>query len=205
MPARRAALLRATRLGADPCHVRWPHTVADDDAQGWRPAVLYSLRRPGESHPLRIGNRHLLLVGSYEPDGDRLRKALGVPQINEGTRRLYIAYTPERLPPEVQERARAKANAPEANAKKAAAKIGKPVIAKVLAELAKGRSRTNTVEARRKHSATNKRRGIRPTQRTTVDQQRRMPCSACWAIAMWHGQNRANARSGTLSALSSWE
>ena len=85
-----------------------------------------------------------------------------MPQVNEGTRRLYVAYTPERLPPEVQERARRLASSPEANAKKAAAKIGHPVSAKVLAALAKGRSRTNTAEARRKHSETNKRRGIRP-------------------------------------------
>ncbi|MBY0528015.1 MAG: hypothetical protein K2R98_31750 [Gemmataceae bacterium] len=53
------------------------------------------------------------------------RKVIEVPQVNEGTRRLYVEYTPERLPPEVQERARAKANGPAANAKKAAARRGR--------------------------------------------------------------------------------
>src|SRR5262245_26036013 len=32
----------------------------------------------------------------------RWRQALGVPQVNEGTARLYVAYAPERLTPEVQ-------------------------------------------------------------------------------------------------------
>ena len=90
------------------------------------------------------------------------RKALDVPQVNEGTRRLYVAYTPERLPTEIQEQARAKANSPEANAKKSAAKMGHPVSAKVLSALAKGRKRVNSPAARRKHSETNKRLGIRP-------------------------------------------
>ena len=48
------------------------------------------------------------------------RKALDVPPINEGTRRLFVAYIPERLPPEVQEQALEKANSSEANAKKGA-------------------------------------------------------------------------------------
>jgi hypothetical protein len=48
------------------------------------------------------------------------RKALGVPKMNEGSARLHRDYTPLRLPPEVQERARRAASSPEANAKKAA-------------------------------------------------------------------------------------
>ena len=90
------------------------------------------------------------------------RKALGVEQYNEGTRRLSRDWTPERLPPEVQERARTKANSPDANAKKAAWHKGRPVSDKVLAALAKGRKRVNSPAARQKHSETNKQRGIRP-------------------------------------------
>jgi hypothetical protein len=56
----------------------------------------------------------------------RWRRLLGVPRANEGTDRLYRDYAPERLPPEVQERARARANSPEANAKKGTAWKGKP-------------------------------------------------------------------------------
>ena len=88
------------------------------------------------------------------------RKALNVPQVNEGTRRLYVDYTPE--PSEVQERARRLASSPEANAKKAAWRRGRPVSAKVLATLAKGRKRANSPEARRKQSETRKRLGVRP-------------------------------------------
>src|SRR5205085_2279386 len=54
------------------------------------------------------------------------RRLLGVPRATEGTTRLYRDYTPERLPRHVQERALAKANSPEANAKKGAAWKGKP-------------------------------------------------------------------------------
>jgi hypothetical protein len=67
------------------------------------------------------------------------RKALDVPTYNEGTRRLWSELASEFLTPEVQERARAKANSPEANAKKAAAKVGHAISRKTAAALAMGR------------------------------------------------------------------
>jgi hypothetical protein len=68
------------------------------------------------------------------------RKALGVPQVNEGTARLHRDYTPLRLPPEVQERARKAANSPEANAKKAAYRRGRPAHPAALAALEAARA-----------------------------------------------------------------
>jgi hypothetical protein len=91
------------------------------------------------------------------------RKALGVPQVNEGTARLYVAYAPERLTPAVQERARARANSPEANAKKAAAKRGKPRPAHVVEALRRAHTgRKLSAEHRAKISAVLRRDGHRP-------------------------------------------
>ncbi len=91
------------------------------------------------------------------------RKALGVPQVNEGTARLHRDYTPYRLPPEVQERARRRANSPEANAKKAAYRRGRPLDSKTRAVWERIREeRSQTEEARRKRSESHQRRGTRP-------------------------------------------
>lgn len=54
------------------------------------------------------------------------RKALGVPQVNEGTGRLYRDYHPEKLPDDVAAVGRENAAKPEAVAKMAASKTGKP-------------------------------------------------------------------------------
>jgi len=91
------------------------------------------------------------------------RKALNVPQTNEGTRRLYVDYTPERLTAEARCRAIEQGNTPEANAKKAEGARRRPPSAKVLKSLAAGRRKLNTPELRRKISEAHKRRGYAST------------------------------------------
>jgi hypothetical protein len=90
------------------------------------------------------------------------RKALEVPPVNEGTRRLHVDYTPERLPPEVQEAARKKASSPEANAKKSAWRKGRPIHPNALAALERCRGQNPSKAARRKMSEAQKRRGAWP-------------------------------------------
>lgn len=53
------------------------------------------------------------------------RKALGVPQVNEGTARLYADYKPEKLPDEVAAVGRANAATPEHYARMSEARTGK--------------------------------------------------------------------------------
>jgi hypothetical protein len=90
------------------------------------------------------------------------RKALGVPQFNEGTTRLWVEGTPDRLSAETRERARAMANSPEANAKKATAKLGKPRPAHVLEALRRANTgRKLTAEHRAKIAEANRRNGHR--------------------------------------------
>jgi hypothetical protein len=69
------------------------------------------------------------------------RAVLDVPEYSEATRRLHREWMPERVPPEVHARAIAAANTPEANAKKAAAKIGHALSEKTAAALARGREK----------------------------------------------------------------
>ncbi len=94
------------------------------------------------------------------------RTALGVGQVNEGTARLYRDYAPERLPPEVRHRALARANSPEANAKKSAAKAGVPRPEPVREKLRRARLGMKlSAETRARMSATHKRRGTKPPGR----------------------------------------
>src|SRR5260370_31249445 len=106
------------------------------------------------------------VAGWWGSTGERVRvwrKVLGVPQVTEGTARLYRDYTPLRLPREVQERARRRANSPEANAKNAAYHRGRPLDPKTRALWEKIREeRSQTEQARRKRSESHKRRGTRP-------------------------------------------
>jgi hypothetical protein len=90
------------------------------------------------------------------------RKALGISQYNEGTLRLHRDWMPERVPPEVHARAVANASTPEANARKAASKLGHSVSPKVAAILARGRQKCLTPAARKKMSESHKRRGTMP-------------------------------------------
>jgi hypothetical protein len=90
------------------------------------------------------------------------RKALGVPQVNEGTARLYRDYAPERLTEEIRKRALAAANGPEANAKKAAFRLGKPAHPRARAALARYWGQSPSAETRRKMSEAHRRRGTRP-------------------------------------------
>jgi hypothetical protein len=91
------------------------------------------------------------------------RKALDVPQVNEGTRRLYVDYAPERLPDDVRRRAVANANTPEANAKKSASMRAKPKPPHVLEALRRanvGKKHTPAQRARRAEAM--RRNGRRP-------------------------------------------
>jgi hypothetical protein len=91
------------------------------------------------------------------------RKALGVPQVNEGTARLYVDYAPERLTEEVRQQATAKANSPEANAKKGACWRGQPKPAHVLEALRRANvGRKLTEEHKAKIGAGLRRGGHRP-------------------------------------------
>lgn len=91
------------------------------------------------------------------------RKALGVPQVNEGTARLYQDYTPERLDDEARRKAQAKARDPQRRAKIAAAKRGKPRPRQVVEAMSAARlGKHATEETRRKMSAAHRRRGTRP-------------------------------------------
>jgi hypothetical protein len=90
------------------------------------------------------------------------RKALNVPQVNEGTARLYRDYAPERLPPEVQEWAREAARSPDARAKLAAARRGKPMHPKVVAAFKAQRHRKPSPPSGQKMSETHRRRRSRP-------------------------------------------
>src|SRR5262249_7302114 len=89
-------------------------------------------------------------------------KALGVPAVNEGTRRLHREWMPERLDESDRQRAVEAANTPEANAKKAEAARSRKPTARQLAVLARGRKLTQTQEARQKMSARHKARGTIP-------------------------------------------
>jgi hypothetical protein len=91
------------------------------------------------------------------------RQALGVGPVTEGTSHLRSVQAREILgAPEVRRRAMAGANTPEGNAKKAAARRGKPMHPKARAALAVARRRPRSPEHRRKISEAMRRLGIRP-------------------------------------------
>jgi hypothetical protein len=91
------------------------------------------------------------------------RKALDVPEHNEGTRRLFREWFPESIPPQKLAQARRNANSSSANAKKSAAKRGKMPPAHVMEALWRAnRGRPLSAEHRRKLSAVHKARGTRP-------------------------------------------
>jgi hypothetical protein len=92
----------------------------------------------------------------------RWRKALGVPQHNEGTARLHRNWGAEILTGENLERAVRAASTPEANAKKAAAKRGRPMHPNSRAALDRARKRPFTAEHRRHLSEARRRLGHRP-------------------------------------------
>jgi hypothetical protein len=91
------------------------------------------------------------------------RQALGIAPGTDDTTRLRGLLAREVLgAPEVRLRAIAGANTPEANAKKAASRRGKPMHPKARAALARARRRPRSPEHRRKISETMRRLGIRP-------------------------------------------
>jgi hypothetical protein len=91
------------------------------------------------------------------------RRALGVPEHNDGTRRLRRENAPNSvLRPDVQAKARANAQMPEARAKMGAANVGKPRPAHVRAAM-NHRGRKASPEARTRMSAAHRRRGTVPS------------------------------------------
>jgi hypothetical protein len=90
----------------------------------------------------------------------KYRKALGVPRKTEGTSRLHQNNAAEVFTEEVRARAVAAANTPQANAKKSAAKLGKPRPTHLMEALARhNRGRKLPKATRRKMSHAHKRRG----------------------------------------------
>ena len=91
------------------------------------------------------------------------RKALGVPETNEGTHRLRSEYTDEPWSIEARKKAHAKNGDPGRRAKIATAKRGKPRPRRVMEKLIAARTGSkHTPEAKAKMSAAHKRRGTRP-------------------------------------------
>jgi len=79
------------------------------------------------------------------------RKALDVPETNEGTRRLRQDQFDEILPEPARAEARKRANSPEAKAKKAAYRKGKPAHPNALAALKARKGRRASEVTRRKN------------------------------------------------------
>ena len=94
------------------------------------------------------------------------KKALGVPAVTDGTRRLHRDWMPERLDDAARARQRQAWKSPERAAKIAAAKRGKPRpphVQELLRTLQVGR--TASAETRRKLSEAHKRRRTKPAGR----------------------------------------
>jgi hypothetical protein len=90
------------------------------------------------------------------------RKALDVAATNEGTRRLRQDLFDEILPEPDRAEGRKRTNLPEANAKKAAYRKGKPIHPNALAALKARKGRRASEETRRKIGEASRRRGARP-------------------------------------------
>lgn len=86
------------------------------------------------------------------------RKALGVPQVNEGTARLYREYKPEKLTEDAAARGRAAANTPEAIGKISASKRGRPAHPATLEALRAAARRPKSEAWKRMMSERNRRR-----------------------------------------------
>ncbi len=92
------------------------------------------------------------------------RKALGVDPTTEGTRRLRQEHYAESYTAETRAHSIAAMNTPEANAKKAAAKVGVPRPPEVVAKMRQNRRGIkHTAETRARMSAAHKARGSRDT------------------------------------------
>lgn len=76
------------------------------------------------------------------------RKALDVPQVNQGTRRLYEDYQPEKLPEEIAATGRENAKTPEALAKMAATLTGRPAHPKTREALMRGARKPMSASAK---------------------------------------------------------
>lgn len=90
------------------------------------------------------------------------RKALGVPQINDGTARLYHEYSPEKLTEDVSARGREIAKSAESRAKVSATKTGVPVPPQTRAALLEACKAPKSEDWKQKHRAALIARGTRP-------------------------------------------
>jgi hypothetical protein len=90
------------------------------------------------------------------------RRAIDVGPSTEGTSRLRSKWAHEILDGEIRERAIEAANSPEANAKKSAARMGKPMHPRAREALAKARPKRLPAEQRRKIGEAHQRLGTRP-------------------------------------------
>jgi NUMOD3 motif len=158
--------VRAARLVRRHGHVRRSDLVADGAARqsqagpGLRPARRRSLEAVRQESEVAVAH----WWGVSLDVAWKMRKALAVPEFNEGTRRLKGEVARE--PASIEARAegcRRVGPDPERRARIAAAKRGKPRPAHVVeAIIAAHKGTRHTDEARAKMSAAQRRRGARP-------------------------------------------
>jgi hypothetical protein len=86
------------------------------------------------------------------------RLALGVPQVNEGTARLYGDYRPEKIGPEAYAKMAETMRAPEMRERLAGPRRGKPAHPNTLASLLEAAKRPKTEAHRRAISEAHRRR-----------------------------------------------
>ena len=82
----------------------------------------------------------------------RWRRALGVPELNEGSRRLLRAYVPEKLTPEARALGKEAMHSPAVRAKISAVKAGKPAHPDTASRLRQAGRRPRTESWKRKIS-----------------------------------------------------
>jgi hypothetical protein len=85
------------------------------------------------------------------------RQSLGVPQVNEGTARLYHDYRPEKITAEAYRKMAVTSRTPEARERQAVMKRGKPMHPNAARALREAASRPKTPEHRAAISEANRR------------------------------------------------
>jgi len=90
------------------------------------------------------------------------RKALDVPRNNEGSTKVWRDNADEIFTPEIRARSVAAMSTPDANAKKSAWRMGRPIHPNTLRALERSRPKTRSLEHRRRISDAHRRRGTRP-------------------------------------------
>jgi hypothetical protein len=148
--------------------IAWPQTLLYN-----RPAFIICgdlVRALRRESPLAICHWWGVSPGTVS----RWRRAIGVPEFNDGTRKLRSrcsVQAPLRL--QQWETARQKTNLPEVNARRAASNCGRQPSALVLEDLARGRKKVQSPAAKKKRRATPERlrlQGPLWDQQWTADQ-----------------------------------